>query len=380
MRFIVSKKRLVTALRSVGPAVASRSALPALAGIRVEASKNGITLDATDLEATARHHLSDAVRIEDPGQSLVPAKQLAKAAAAMPGDEISIESTEVEGRACLALHAGTRSVSLETLPIEDFPTLPNEDGITPLASAAAGDLADTFARAVLCASRDEARPVLTSVALLIAEGSPTLELIATDSYRMGIIRQELDAPAAATRTLLVPSRILKELAKQMRKARGSATIGIIEGGGGTVATFRFGATLWNSRLVEGDFPNWQQIVPPEDAGASVEFETAEMASALKSVEAMAATAGTPVRLKLGDVTTLTLIDGGTTAIHETLTTAKFTPDGVGEIETAFSPAYLADGMRFIGRDRARMCVRDGLKPALIGRDDRRYVLMPVRLS
>lgn len=383
MRFIVSTKRLAQALKAVGPAVGTRSTLPVLTGVRIEANKAGVTFEATDLEASARYVMNDDVTVERAGQVVTPAKQLAKSVASMGTDEITVESIEAEGKARLALHAGTRSVTLDAYPVEDFPATSIGSALEAIASAEASVLADAFARAVLCASRDEARPVLTSVALFMTEGSPTLEVVATDSYRMGVIRLELlTGPAKKTRTLLVPARVLKELAKQMRKLRDTTTIGFVDRGEEMpqVVAFSFGASFWTTRLVEGEFPNWQQIIPAEDVGASVEFEAAEMASALKSVEAVGTGDGTPVRLNLGETTTVTLVEGNAAAIRESLASATFSPDGVGEIEAAFNPGYLADGLKFVGTERARMRVRDGLKPALIGQSDRRYVLMPVRLS
>ena len=381
MRFIASTKRLAQALKAVGPAVGTRSTLPVLTGVRIEANKAGVTFEATDLEASARYIMNDDVTIERAGQVVTPAKQLAKAVASMGTDEITVESIEAEGQGRVALHAGTRTVTLDAYPVEDFPTMPTESAIEPFASVSAAALADAFGRAAMCASDDEARPVLMSVALFMTKGSPSSQIVATDSYRLGVIDVELDEPSKETRTLLVPARVVKELAKQMRKLRHAARIGLLDRGEDMQPSiaFSFGTSFWTARLIDGEFPNWQQIVP-EETGAAVEFEVDEMSSALKSVAAVGNGNETPVRLSLGETTTLALIEGDTAKIRETLATAMFSPDGVGEIDAAFNAKYLADALRFVGGERARMWVRDGLKPALIGEADRRYVLMPVRLS
>ena len=90
------------------------------------------------------------------------------------------------------------------------------------------------------------------------------------------------------------------------------------------AAFSFDASFWTARLIEGEFPNWQQLVPAE-TGAAVEFDLDEMVSALKAVEAVRNGNGTPVRLSLGKTTTLALVEGDAMAIRETQATAAFTP-------------------------------------------------------
>lgn len=381
MKFVVSKKPFAIALKAIVPAVGIKSTLPVLTGVHIAGTRSGVTLKATDLEVSARYVLCDDVKVWQPGEVVTPAKALAKAIASMAADEITIESTEAAGRPRVALRSGTRTVTLDCYPVEDFPTTIDEAAIQPIASVDASALAAAFSRAVLCASKDEARPALTSVALFLKEGSSALEVVATDSYRLGVLSVPLTAAARENRALLVPSRVGKELAKQLRATPSSVVIGLVGRGEEKPAAigFSFDSTFWSSRLIEGEFPNWQQIVPDE-TGAALEFEVDEMASALKAAAAVGNGNGTPVRLSLAETTTLSLVEGDATAIRETLTTAAFSPDGVGEIEVAFNAAYLADALKFVGEERARMWVRDGLKPALIGPPNRRYVLMPVRLS
>jgi DNA polymerase-3 subunit beta len=374
MKFVVSKKRFATALKTIAPAVGIKSTLPVLTGVRITATDSGLVLEGTDLEASARVILHDDVKVEQPGGVVTPMKALGKAIASMTADEIAIESTETPAR--VVLRSGTRTVTLDCYPVEDFPTTVDQAAFEPIASVDATALAEVFGRASLCSSKDEARPVLTSVALFFKEGSSVLEVVATDSYRMGILSVPVTTKAGETRAMLVPSRVVKELAKQLRKSRSHVEIGSAAGG---QIGFAFDSTFWSSRLIEGEYPNWQQIVPGE-TGAALEFEVDEMASALKAATAVGNGNGTPVRLNLAETTTLSLVEGDATAIRETLASAAFSPDGVGALEVAFNAVYLADALKFVGDERARMWIRDGLKPALIGPPDRRYVLMPVRLS
>jgi DNA polymerase-3 subunit beta len=379
MKFVVSKKRLLSAIRSVLPAVGTRSTLPVLSGLRITATNAGVTIEGTDLEAFVREAIRNEVTVKQHGVIVTQAKALAKVVSSMTTGEITVESMETEGRSRVALRSGARTITLDCLPVDDFPSALDEKSLEEIASVEAPTLASSFARAVLCASKDEARPPLTSVALFLKEGSSTIQLVATDSYRMGILDVPMHDVAAEDRTMLVPARVVNELAKRFRTCRGAVSIRVPDREGTSLVVFSFGSAFWSTRLIEGEFPNWQQIVPGE-TGAAVEFEVEELASVLKAAEAVSNGNGMPIRLSLGQTTTLSLIEGDQSVVRETLATAAFTPDGVGEIEVAFNPSYFADALKFVGDERARLWVRDGLKPALIGPPDRRYVLMPVRLS
>jgi DNA polymerase III sliding clamp (beta) subunit (PCNA family) len=124
---------------------------------------------------------------------VVPAKVLVKALAAMSELEIVLVSRSSDGRTALDVRAGTRTVTLQGWPTDDWPAVPRVAVIDPIASIDASATVDAFERVALCASDDESRPVLTCVALFIEEDPPALEVVATDSYRLGIARLPLEA-------------------------------------------------------------------------------------------------------------------------------------------------------------------------------------------
>jgi DNA polymerase-3 subunit beta len=368
MQFIVSTKQLGAALKQVLPATATRSAFLPLTGVRIQADEDGVLLEATDLEAAAQVKIEGAT-VDKWGSVIVPAKPLAKALRVM-GDEVAVETVEVDGKTRVAVNAGSRTVTLETFPEEDYPKL--HDATTLVARANAHGLKGAFERAVLCASRDEARPSLISVALIFTAGSPVLEIISTDSYRMGVQTVTLGEAATQTVTLLVPSRVAKELAKQMHNVGGPVTISLNT----ETAGFAFGASsFWSTRLVDGELPNWRPLVPDE-SGGTFTFSTVQMASALKASEAVGTGDEGLVRLNLGKVTTLTCISDGIAVLRETLRASY--DNGVGDIQITFNSAYLADALAFVGTETTTMRVRDAKKAVLIGASNhRRYVLMPV---
>jgi DNA polymerase-3 subunit beta len=384
VKLTVSAKPFTAHLKAVLPAVANRSGLPILSGVRLEASDDGLVIEATDLELTARRLVRGDVAVDAPGSVVVPAKALAKAVAAMAEPEIDLESAPNDGRGALDVRAGTRTVTLQGWATEDWPSIPQVAAIDPIASIVASAAADAFERAALCASDDDSRPVLTSVALFFEEDPPSVDVVATDSYRLGVARIPLASPApAAESPLLVPARAIRLLAKQLKGTEGAVQIRALEASGGdasraSLVEFALPDAEWTVRNDEGEFPNGRQVVP-EPEGGLLEFDPQELGSALRAASAVHHTKGAPIRLSLDRTCSLAVREHDLGEMREALMGARFSPNGTGAMEVAFNPDYLVDAIRFCGAERGRMWVRDALKAVLFDSPDRRYALMPIRI-
>lgn len=384
MQLTLSAKPLAAHLKSVLPAAATRSGLPLLSGVRLEAGGDGLIIEATDLELTARRTIRDCVTVGREGSVVAPAKALIKAVAAMDEPDVTLASASDDGRCALQVRAGARSVTLQGWRPEEWPSVPRVAGAEPIACVDASAAADALERAALCASGDKTRPVLTSIALYFGQDPPCLEVVATDSYRLGVTRIGLQSsPRTGANPLLLPARAIRPLAKQLRAAEGTLDVAAIEEAGddGSRAS-RVGLALpdteWTVRTVEGEFPNWRQVIP-EPSGAHLEFDAEELSSGLRAAASVRSSGGGPVRLTLDRTCSLALVEPDLGEMRQVLSGASFSPNGVGAIQVAFNPGYLADAIRFCGTPRGRMWVRDGLKPALFEGPDRRYALMPVRM-
>jgi DNA polymerase III subunit beta len=374
MKLTLFAKPLSAHLKAVLPAVANRSGLPILSGVRLEATDDGLVIEATDLELTARRLVREDVAVDAAGSVVVPAKALAKAVAAMAEPEIALESALNDGRTDLDVRAGTRSLTLQGWPTDDWPSTPPVAEIDPIASIDASAAADAFERAALCASGDDSRPVLSSVALFFEEDPPSVEVVATDSYRLGVVRIPLaSAPRVPESPPLVPARAVRVLAKQLKGDRGAVQIRTLE----ARIAFALPNAVWTVRTVEGEFPNWRQVVP-EPGGGLLEFDPEELGSALRAAAAVHHTKGAPIRLSLDRTCSLAVREHDLGEMRDALTGASFSPNGAGAMEVAFNPDYLGDAIRFCGAERGRMWVRDALKAVLFDSPDRRYALMPIR--
>jgi len=232
---------------------------------------------------------------------------------------------------------------------------------------------------VRCASKDEARPVLTAIALQLEQGSATMQIVASDSYRLGALEVPLHEAAPMTELVLLSSRAVRQAATQMRKDGGIVAVRLHdEPNGHPLVTFDHAATTWSFRRMQGEFPNWRQIIPSQE-GAVASLDVAEVVSALKSVNAVRTARNVPVRLSLGEGCSLSLIEHDGAHVRENLTLATFHSEGAGDMEIAFNPDYLADALRFVGSERVEVHLQDSLKPATFGTPQCRYVLMPVRI-
>ncbi|MGH2794662.1 MAG: DNA polymerase III subunit beta [Actinomycetota bacterium] len=380
MKFVVSKKAFLEALKGAQPAVSRRSTLPILSGMKLDVSAKHLTIEATDLEMAVATRITRDVRTSEPGTIVAPAGALIKAVGALPDEGIEVGSEQHDGRTRVTLRCGSRTVGVQGFAAEDWPRTRTDSASDLVATADARSLADALGRVVLCASKDEARPVLTGVALFFDRKKTGMDLVATDSYRLGAARVQLqNRGEIPERPVIIPARTASALAKRLRKVRGTVEIHVdVDEHAGTFAAFTFADEKWSVRTIEGQFPDWRQILG-ESGGATLEFDAGEMASTLKAMAAVRSN-GSPVRLSLGERCTVSLSEKDVGEVTESLGSASYTADGVGAIDVAFNADYFGDAIRFIGSERPAVRIRSALKPAIFEHPDRRYALMPVRLS
>jgi DNA polymerase-3 subunit beta len=292
---------------------------------------------------------------------------------------LDIETVSRDNSDRFVICSGTRSLELPMTPSEDFPSVGTETSEVVGGMGTQG-LIDALKRVLLCASDDAARPVLTSIALVLSEHSRTLQLVATDSYRLGIVDLEMLEPAAITGTFLLPTRVAAIAAKQLRaKEQESVDFllpahGVRQGVGG----FHGSRIQITGTLVEGEFPNWQAITPAA-VGGHLEIDADELRGVLNATSAISC-AGAPVRIELNGSCSLVYGDPQSGILRQTLATGAWSPGAQGdEMLIAFNPSYLIDAIEFMGEKSLQVFIQSPLKPALFSAAGRRHVLMPVRL-
>jgi DNA polymerase-3 subunit beta len=377
VKFRCERDALSEAIGSAGRAVASRSgALPILSGLLVRTGQDEIDLAGSDLELTIR--VSAPAECDSEGAAVLPARLFGDIVRSLEPGAVSVDVGEDEAR----IKSGRSEFSLRVLAAEDFPRLPEVAGSGVRMDAAA--LAEALRQVIPAASRDDARPILTGV-LLVAEGSG-LRLVATDSYRLGVrdlpgesvLAAHLSGAAGEGRHVLVPAKALGELQRLL--GSGGIENQVELSFSDRDACFDTGRARVSTRLIEGQFPNYQQLIPSGYPNRLVVAREAFI-EAVKRVRLIGRDRdNAPIRLMMSSAgLELQTIVHDVGQATETLD-AKY--EGT-ETTIAFNPEFLLDGLGAISSEEVSVETLDTSKPAIVKSaegGDFLYLLMPVRVS
>lgn len=309
------------------------------------------------------------VKVESEGTVLLPGRLLADVSRSLPPGDVTLE-LRTEQRD-VEMTAGDARFHFRTLPAEDFPKLPEIEG--EHASLPAGPLAETIDRVARAASRDEVRPILTGV-LVQAEGDQ-LTMVATDSYRLSVKHTKLDSPLTQPIDANVPARALKELSRLLA-AGGTEHVEIDVSRNQVV--FRLEGIALSSRLIEGQFPSWRQLIP-ESFDHEVRLPREELLEVARRVSQLAQR-NAPLRFAFAE--------GELTVAAETpdigdATEGMPAPFSGEPLEIAFNPAFLVEGIESVEGDEIAVQISSPLRPGLlrpVGAEDFSYLVMPIRLN
>lgn len=362
MKFRCDRDVLSEALQTVQRGVSSRPGIPALTGVLLEASSEGtLTLTTTDLEVSAR--LSIEVKVGEAGTSLVPARLLGDTVKSLSDAPVDVEADQSQARIRCAAYEG----ALRLLPAEDFPSLQPPTGTRIVVEAQRfGEAVGQVARA---ASRDEARPVLTGVLVEVSREGVTL--VATDSYRLAV--RDLVATAGAEAKAIVPERAMTEAGRAAQAIeKGDIDVFVDE----SQVSFQLGSLTLTSRLIEGEFPNYRQLLP-EQYDNRLTVSRQQLMDAVRRVGLLARDTS-PVRLEFNALGVK--LSSSSPDLGQAVEAVEASYQGE-DVTAAFNAGYLADGLAAASGESVRLEVRDGLKPGIVRgeSDEFTYLVMPVRL-
>jgi DNA polymerase-3 subunit beta len=372
----VEREVLADAVTWVARGLPARPPVPVLAGVLLEASDEGtLTLSAFDYEVSAK--ITVAADVSEGGTVLVLGRLLADISRNLPDKPVDIA---LDGNK-VSVTCGSSRFSLMQMPADEYPTLPTAP--EPSGTIAGDVFTQAVAQVSVAADRGDTLPILTGVRVEIEGDKVTL--LATDRYRLAMRELTWNPGAAdASHVALVPARTLSETAKALG-ASGSIEIalGSSAGGDGLVG-FEAGQRRTTTRLLDGEYPKVTSIFPTSVDSEAV-VRTSELVEAVRRV-ALVAERNTPVRLRFtdGQVT----IEAGTGDDAQASEAVESTLAGP-ELEIAFNPSFLLDGLGVIGTDYARLSFTQPSRPAVLsGQDEQdgeadtsyRYVLMPVRFA
>jgi len=367
MKITASRQALLDSLLVVSRAVSARAALQALSGIHVAAAGGEVKLRATDMELGLEVALDG--KAEGDGSVVIPGRLLVEVARSLPDGEVGVELRESERD--VEITAGSSRFHLRILPADDFPRFPETEG-DPV-ELQAQPMQETIARVARAASRDEARPVLTGV-LVTVEGEE-LTMVATDSYRLAVKRTALGAAAAEKLEANIPARALRELARLIEAAPDEPLKVWLSR---NQAIFRVGSTALSSRLIDGQFPDYRQLLP-ESYDHEVKMPRTELLEVVRRVSQLAQrNAALRMSFSEGEL----VVSAETPDLGDAREGLP-APYSGELLEIGFNPEFVRDGLESIDADEVVVKLISPLRPGLLepaDTGDFSYLVMPIRLN
>jgi DNA polymerase-3 subunit beta len=369
MKLSVSRDAFLGRLGVAVRGVSTRSSIQTLSGVLIHAEGSAVELRATDMEIGVRVKVD--ADVERPGDAVLPGRLLLDVVRSLPNPDLALEYHS--DRQDVEVVSGSARFHLRTLPREDFPKLP-EAGDAATVTVPAQAFVDTVGRVARAASRDEARPHLTGV--LVSAGGSELRMVATDSYRLSVKETKLDKPLEGEPLEVnVPVRALQELTRiAAADAVETLEIAALE----NQVVFTAGDVVLSSRLIEGRFPNYKQLLP-ESYEHELRLSRAELLDVVKRISLLAQK-NAPLRLKFDDGALEISAETPDIGDAREAIPAPFQGEA---LEIGFNPEFLQDGLDSAESEELILKLISPHRPGLIQSGDDggfMYLVMPVRLN
>lgn len=364
MKFSVAKEKLLESLQQVQNVVSTRTTLPILSNVLLQAHGDEIHLTTTDLDVGVRG--SCEADVEKEGATTLPARRLFNIVRELPSSEIQID---VNGKNAASIRSGQSFFKILGLPEEEFPPLPKfEDA--KVVTIRQKDLRDGLRKTSYAISTDETRYVLNGVLFSFKDNK--LTLVATDGRRLAMVEIELEFPRSHEAEFIVPTKAVTEL-QRLLADDGEIKVSM---GSGQIA-FDLNKTLLVSKLIEGNYPNYRQVIPSE-AKERIKLERETFLNSLRRVSLLASDKSHSVKLSFSknsiDITATTPEVG---EAKESLAVAYKGRD----FSIAFNPEFLMAPLRALTEDEVFLDLIDEMSPGVLKiQTPFLYVLMPMRIS
>ncbi len=368
MKISLEREVLLAQLQTVSRVASTRSAIQALSGVQLSVADEGCELRATDMDVGLRVPLEATVERE--GVVVLPARLLVDVVRALPAPSVGLELRSAEQD--VELVSGNATFHIRTLRAEDFPPFPEPDD-TATVSLPAAAFVSTALKVAGSASRDETRPVLTGI--LVSASQRELRMVATDSYRLSVKETPLETALESGFEVNVPARALQELARVAVGAdEGELSVSVRQ----NQVLFVIGRVVLSSRLIDGQFPNYRQLLP-ESFEHELRIAGGELTDVVRRISLLAQK-NAPLRLAFtsGELT----VSAQTPDVGEAREALPVAFQGE-PLEIGFNPEFLRAGLEGIDEGDVLLKLSSPLRPGLIESGDEsgfRYLIMPIRLN
>ena len=364
MKFTIARSKLLDALQTVQNVVPARSTLQILSNALVRAEEGRLWLTTTDLDVSVRCSVEAQVAV--PGATTLPVRRLGSIVRELADGNIELEVGEDD---TASLQCGSSFFKIIGLPMRDFPPVPGAEGRSCY-RIESGAFREMLRKTSYAASQDETRRVLTGVLLAFRVGK--LTMVATDGRRLALVEHEVEFPPEAEVEMILPTKSVNEL-MHILGDDGDLRIYAQK----NQAVFEFGDVTMSSKLIDGVYPNYRQVIPPAcDERAVVARE--DLLNALRRVSLVTTEKSNSTRMSFAD--NQLVISVQTPDVGEARETVAVKYAGK-QITVVFNPEYVMDPLRNLGSDEIALEMNDSHSPALLKCDlPFLYVLMPLRVN
>ena len=368
MKLTVPRKDLYEGLQIVGRAVSTQTTLPVLKNVLIEPGTDAIKLAATDLELGVE--VLVPAQIQEGGSLTVPAKTFQEMVAALPEADVSIASDDKDSLIVCCRRSDFR---INGLNAEDFPALPEVGGSIGL-QVPQVLMKEMIRQTALAASDDDTRPILTGICVIVKENS--LRLVATDTHRLAVRTAQL-AEAGGDTTVIVPVRAMNELMRVLSDEEEAVLYIRIDQ---NQILFRTERVTLVSRLIEGQFPKYERVIPPGHT-RRLTIQRDDLLSSLRRARIVAREAAAKDRVVLateGENLIITA-EGDEGRVHEEIEVAREGDD----ISIAFNVNYVVEVLGVLNTQGIFLEMTEPLSPAVVRPvegDDYLMVIMPMQVQ
>ena len=365
MKFTISQEAFADGLQNAVSAVNPRSTLPILSNVLLQASGDTLTLTSTDLDFTVR--TSVPAKTGKQGATTLPAKRLSTLVKDLPKTDIEVE---VDSKSVATLHSGAGVYKIFGLPEAEFPGLPAFEGAVEF-NLKSADLKDALRKTHYAISLDETRYVLNGI--FFSFKGDKLTLVATDGRRLALAEvNDLEIPKSQERDFIVRTKAIQELMRALND-EGDVIIRLAQ----NLVQFECGPTTLISKLVEGNYPNYVQVIPTK-VNERVTVEREALLNAVRRVSLLNNEKTASVRLGFtkGNID----ITCNTPEVGEAREALAVSYKGK-DISIAFNPEFLLAPLRYLQEDEVHFELIDDISPGVIKINAPFvYVLMPMRVG
>lgn len=374
MQISCKREELLKGIQTVQAVVGTKSTLPVLANVLLEAKGEKMDMTATDLEVGVR--CSIKVKVSEPGAITLPARTLSEVVRELPSEEINIK---VDEKSRVQINSGQAIFNLMGLPKEDYPALPKfkTDGEFSIDRES---LSEMIKKTIFSVSQDETRYVLCGIYFRVEKGK--VRMVSTDGRRLSYISKDIGIDKKKEVKVIIPTKAVNELnriltqisTREETEKEGKVRINIEENQVG----FMIGDTILISRLIEGHFPNYEQVIP-KSSEIKLKIKTEALLQATRRVALLTTEKSNSIKysLKKNEL----VISANTEGLGEARDVVGVDYAGK-EMEIAYNPQFLISVLRNIGCEEVCLELTNSLNPCLIRPttgEDYISIVMPMRI-